>query len=76
MRKTKQKTRKELRAQLARDMAAVLANPETPNIIYNGLGSAINDLFNGLRHPKVDESEQYLAMLLDEAANEEKGGAR
>ncbi len=72
------KSREELRRQLARDLAAVFTNPETPVTIYNALGEALNDVFNALpsRHAHIDESEAYINMVLDATAKAEaeKGG--
>ncbi len=77
MAKVKQPTRAELRKRLARDIAAVFANPETPSIIYNGLAHAMDDLFNALPvTPRNDESEEYVFAVLEEAANQLRGGTR
>jgi hypothetical protein len=40
---SKQKSRAELRKQLARDLAAALSNPEIPVMLYNEITDAITD---------------------------------
>ncbi len=69
-------SRIELRQQLARDLAAVLANPELPVPLHNDIGEGLNDLFNNLpRHLIcIDETEGYINLLLD-AVEAAKGGA-
>jgi hypothetical protein len=76
MAKIKQPTKAELRKRLARDIAAVFANPELPTVVYNGLAEAMNELFNSIPQSRLDESEAYLSALIDEAANVEKVGVR
>jgi hypothetical protein len=41
MAKTAQKTKAQHRAQLARDIASILANPETPATLYNAIGEEV-----------------------------------
>ncbi|HEX8843087.1 MAG TPA: hypothetical protein VF791_00375 [Pyrinomonadaceae bacterium] len=41
--KQPKKSRAELRAQLARDLAAALANPEIPVVLYNKISAAVTD---------------------------------
>ncbi len=48
MAKTKQPTRAELRKKLARDVAAILSNPETPYKLYNDIADCLTDMFNDL----------------------------
>jgi hypothetical protein len=62
-----QKSRAELRKQLARDLASVFSNPELPVSLHNDIGDALNDLFNDLpqEHIRIDESETYINLLLD-----------
>lgn len=56
-RAAKQPTRAELRAKLARDIASILSNPETPATFYNSIADEMtawqnvrdNDLQNGWR---------------------------
>ncbi len=72
----KQPSKVELRKKLARDIAAVFANPELPTVVYNGLAEAMDELFNNIPQSRLDESEAYLSALIDEAANVEKVGVR
>jgi hypothetical protein len=65
----------ELRRKLARDLAAIFANPVTPIRLHNGLGELLNDLFNDLpaEQARIDETEPYINLLL-ERIEEAKGG--
>jgi hypothetical protein len=71
----KKPTRAELRRQLARDLAAALANPEIPAKLYNEITDAILDFqsrcidYNDLLY-----SEETIGKALEMFA--EKGGAR
>jgi hypothetical protein len=66
---TKKPTAKEQRAQLSRDLAAVLANPATPLLIYTNLSLAVNEVYNHLPSSrKIDHSESYLLMVLEAEA--------
>ena len=76
MAKIAQKTKKEWRAELARDIAAIFVNPVTPPIIYNGLAEATNDLSNSIPANLLDQSEQYIISLLEEYERYTKGGTR
>lgn len=74
---SKSKTAAERRVQLARDLAAVLANPELPNDLLDGIRHGMNDIFNGLRTERqnaVECSETYLKNLLDQYADAEAEG--
>jgi hypothetical protein len=48
MAKAKQRTKAKLRAKLARNVAAILSNPETPAKLYNDLADSLCDMFNDL----------------------------
>ena len=76
MAKIAQKTKEEWRAELARDIAAIFANPVTPPIIYNGLAGAINSLFNSISTFALDQSQEHITSLLDEYERSTKGGAK
>jgi hypothetical protein len=39
----KQKSRSGLRRELARDIASILANPETPSMLYNAIGDCLSE---------------------------------
>jgi hypothetical protein len=71
----KKKTQAKLRAQLARDLAAALANPEIPVFLYDGISSAITEFqsrcvdYNALLY-SPETIEKALTMFA------EKGGAR
>lgn len=74
---TNQPNRTELRKKLARDIAAIFANPETPTVIYNGLGDTMNELHNNIPGARLDQSEAYNLALLDAYFEaEQKGGLR
>jgi hypothetical protein len=70
-----QKSRDGLRKQLARDIAAALANPEMPVKLYNDISDAITDFqstcidYNALLY-----SEETIGKALEMYA--EKGGTR
>ena len=79
MAKTKQKTKAEHRAQLARDIASILANPETPAMLYNELGGCVTELAN---HVSFNTSVMIEAILTAYETREQirkaerTGGAR
>jgi hypothetical protein len=73
-----QKSRAELRKQLARDIASVLTNPETPVELYNAIGEEVcnwsSDYCNA-----VSETPEYIESCLtyyQKKEAERKGGAR
>jgi hypothetical protein len=75
--KKAQPTRAQLRAQLARDITSILANPECPTVIYNDLAGAVLAVFNDTPTERLDVSVAYTLALLDEyAAAKEEGRAR
>ncbi len=75
--KSKDKSPAELRRQLARDITAVLANPECPTALYNDIASGILGIFNSIPTYRLDTSEAYTLSLLEEyAAAREKGEVR
>jgi hypothetical protein len=71
-----QKSREELRRQLARDIVSIFNNPETPSCIANALSEGTGDLFNHVSTERREASEAYYLSLLDALAAQEKGGAR
>jgi hypothetical protein len=76
-RKSSAPTKAQLRAQLARDIVAVLSNPECPQIIYNDLADAVLDVFNHTSTARLDTSVAYTQAILDEyAATKEEGSVR
>jgi hypothetical protein len=69
-----QKSRAELRKQLARDIASITSNPECPARIYNGLADGILEVFNSTPGNLFDTSEEYILSVLNAfAAADEKG---
>ncbi len=63
---------------LAHAIAAVLASPLTPSVIYNDLAEAVNEVFNRLpNNRRIDESPEYIAAVLTAYGESlEKGGTR
>jgi hypothetical protein len=75
--KTNGKSREELRAQLARDIIAILNNPEAPCQLKEGVHEGIIEVFNnmsGEQQRRLEDTEEYIKTLLD--INADKGGAR
>lgn len=70
----KQKSRTELRQDVARNITALYSNPETPTTIKNALFSALGDLWNDVPTESLYESESYVLSLIEVATQE--GGAR
>jgi hypothetical protein len=79
MAKTIQQTKEELRAQLARDIASILANPETPATLYNAIGEEVcewsTDYCNAVSETP-DYIEAYLTHYQQKEAERTKGGTR
>jgi hypothetical protein len=70
-----QKSREELRQQLARDLAAALANPEIPVCLYNDISEAITDFQSTcINYDRMLYSAEVIGKALDMFA--EKGGTR
>lgn len=69
------KTRAQLRKELARDLAAILANPETPLPLYNAIADEVCDLSE-----KIDfHTPEMLERSVDAyyaAEAKRKGGAQ
>ncbi len=65
-------------AALAHAIAAILASPLTPTVIYNDLAEAVNEVFNRLpNNRRIDESPEYIAAVLTAYGERlEKGGTR
>jgi hypothetical protein len=63
---------------LAHAIAAILADPLTPTVIYNDLAEAVNEVFNRLpNNRRIDESPEYIAAVLTAYGESlEKGGTR
>ena len=63
---------------LAHAIAAILASPLTPTVIYNDLAEAVNEVFNRLpNNRRIDESPEYIAAVLTAYGESlEKGGTR
>lgn len=73
---TKPKTRAELRAQLAHDLAVVLNNPSLPKPVFEGIVDGLNEHFSCLSDNAqhyINTSEDYIRLVLEA---ETKGGAR
>ena len=71
------KSRAELRKQLASNIAAIFTNPETPACLHNTLKDGMIDLFNHVPDEPRQASEAYILALLEVLASvEAKGGAR
>ena len=71
------KSRAELLRELARNIAAIFANPECPERIYDALADAMLEIHNRTSGKVLDESEDYqLAILNAYVETREKGGAR
>lgn len=72
---SKQKSRAELRKQLARNLAAALSNPEIPVKLYNDISDAITDFQSGcINYNDLLYSAETIGKALEMFA--EKGGAR
>ena len=65
-------------SKLAGHIAAILADPLTPTVIYNDLAEAVNEVFNHLPNNRlIDESPEYIAAVLTAYGESlEKGGTR
>jgi hypothetical protein len=65
----------ELRKQLIRDLASILANPETPTVIYNDIANSITDMSSEIDYNTAEMIERSVNAYF---AKEEKrkGGAR
>ncbi len=68
-------TKAELRTQLARDLADVLANPETPAALYNAIADCLCDFetrrdFHTAAHIETTIATYYASEI------ERKGGTR
>jgi hypothetical protein len=69
------KSRAELRRQLARDLAAALANPEMPVKLYNDISDAITDFQSTcISYDVMLYSAEVIGKALEMYA--EKGGTR
>jgi len=75
MSKSKDTTKAEQREKLARDLAAVLANPEIPACLYNGISEAIAEFESEcINYDALLYSAETIGKALEMYA--EKGGAR
>jgi hypothetical protein len=73
--KGKGKSRAELRAQLARDISAVLTNSECPVGIYNDLTDSVSDMLSNINFDSPELIE--MALVTSDAKEEKrKGGVR
>lgn len=72
---TKQKSREELRAQLARDLACIMANPETPAALYDAIADELTEMSSAIDYDTPEMIERSLTAYI---AKEEKrkGGSR
>jgi hypothetical protein len=77
---TTTKTRQQLRAELARNIAAIMANPETPAILYNDLADSITEMSSDLKddfwHSPEQIERSINAHLATEAKRTGKGGVK
>ena len=71
----KGKSRAELRARLARDIASILANPETPVALYNDITERLGDYESEIDYHTPEMIEHSLAAHEAREAKR-KGGAR
>ncbi|HEX8747384.1 MAG TPA: hypothetical protein VF717_09295 [Pyrinomonadaceae bacterium] len=72
----KTKTRAELRAELAHDLALVLNNPELPKEVYEGITDDLKEFYSmlsGEGQRYINDSEDYIKLVLEGGS---KGGAR
>lgn len=72
------KTPAELRAQLARDLASIMANPETPTTLYNDIADALTTMSEDIGDEYWHSPEVITQSLNAHLAKEErrKGGKR
>ncbi len=54
-------SRIELRKQLARDLAAVMSNPETPVLLYNDIGDVLCEMSSDINYHTPDMIERTIA---------------
>ncbi len=65
----------ELRKQLARDLARILANPETPVSLYNDIADSITEMSSEIDYNSAEMIERSItAHIVKE--EKRKGGAR
>jgi hypothetical protein len=50
--------RMELRRKLARDLASILANPETPTVLYNDIADSITDMSSEIDYNSAEMIER------------------
>ncbi len=79
-------SRMELRRQLARDLAAVMSNPETPVLLYNDIGDVLCEMSSDINYHTPEMIERTIAAHVVreakrqdeffEGISDDEGGAR
>ena len=71
----RQKSKRELRKELAKHLAAVLSNPELPPVLYNAIADELTDLQAKVWQDEMD-SARMLYRALDYHSLTIAGGTR
>jgi hypothetical protein len=67
-------SRAQLRAKLARDLAAVISNPETPVLLYNEIADVLCDMSSDINYHTPEMIERTIAAHVEREAKR-AGGA-
>jgi hypothetical protein len=70
-----QKSRAELRTQLARDLASIMANPETPSTLYNEIADCLCDMSSEIDYNAPEMIERCISAHISRE-EKRKGGTR
>jgi hypothetical protein len=63
----------ELRRKLARDLAAVMSNPETPVLLYNDIGDVLCEMSSDINYHTPDMIERTIAAHVEREAKRAGG---
>ncbi len=66
-------SRMELRRKLARDLAAVMSNPETPVLLYNDIGDVLCEMSSDINYHTPDMIERTIAAHVEREAKRAGG---
>jgi hypothetical protein len=72
----KKKSRAELRREIAQHLAAVLANPETPVMLYNDIAESLSDMSSDINYDTAEMIERSLTAHVAKEEKRQKGSAR